>query len=108
MEYFARAPSHNHNYVRRYGQQYQYFQRIVNVYETDPENYAKLTELMQDVQEYGQPPSEIIQELAPGLQFDSEGMPILNDDGTSAGVPPFFPFPPGGPGGAPGENCCVM
>lgn len=35
----------------RYGQQYQYFQRIVHVYERDPENYPRLMELMQDIQE---------------------------------------------------------
>lgn len=29
------------------------------------------------MQECGQPPSEIVQELAPGLEFDKEGMPIM-------------------------------
>ena len=53
----------------RYGTQYQYFQRIVNVYETDADNFPRLQELMQDIQEFGQPPAEIIKELAPGLDF---------------------------------------
>jgi len=35
----------------RYGHQYQYFQRIVAVYETDPDNFPRLIELMQDIQE---------------------------------------------------------
>jgi peroxin-19 len=29
------------------------------------------------MQETGQPPSEIVKGLAPGLQFDEEGMPIM-------------------------------
>jgi hypothetical protein len=30
------------------------------VYETEPDNFPRLMELMQDVQQYGQPPAEII------------------------------------------------
>uniref|UniRef100_A0A7S4R4K2 Peroxin-19 n=2 Tax=Ditylum brightwellii TaxID=49249 RepID=A0A7S4R4K2_9STRA len=81
---------------QRYGQQYQYFQRIVAVYETDPNNFSRLMELMQDIQEYGQPPAEIIKELAPDLEFDEEGMPKM--DGPLPGMPPF-------PGN---EQCNVM
>ena len=58
---------------------------------------------------YGQPPPEIIKELAPELEFDEEGMPImdpLNGSGAGAGnMPPFLPgmpFP-----GAGGEECCI-
>lgn len=46
--------------------------------------------LMQDIQEYGQPPDDIIKKIAPGLEFDTEGMPVLN------------------PGGIPGEECAIM
>jgi peroxin-19 len=35
----------------RYGKQYQYFQRICRVYEVEPENFERLMELMQDIQE---------------------------------------------------------
>jgi len=35
----------------KYGTQYQYFQRIVRVYETEPDNFPRLMELMQDIQE---------------------------------------------------------
>ena len=31
----------------RYGAQYQYFQRIVAVYETEPDNFPRIVELMQ-------------------------------------------------------------
>jgi hypothetical protein len=61
----------------RYGKQYQYFQQIIAVYESEPDNFARLSELMQEMQETGQPPSEIVKDLAPGLQFDDEGMPIM-------------------------------
>lgn len=30
-----------------------------------------------DVQQYGQPPGDLIRELAPGLEFDENGLPIL-------------------------------
>jgi len=86
-----------------YGTQYQYFQRIVRLYETDPYNFDRLMELMQDIQEYGQPPVEIIKELAPDLQFDEEGMPVVMDGGGM--MMPGMPFPMGGPNN--GEQCCI-
>lgn len=77
----------------RYGTQYQYFQRIVHIYEYDPNNVARLTELMQEIQEYGQPPPELIKELAPDLDFDKDGIPKM--DGTGLG--PLM-----------NEECCIM
>ena len=50
-------------------------------------------ELMYDLQQYGQPPAEIIKELAPGLQFDENDLPILPNMGAG-----MFP------GEAPGQN----
>jgi peroxin-19 len=94
----------------RYGKQYQYFQKIVHVYETEPDNFDRLMELMQDIQEYGQPPAEIIKELAPDLEFDEGGMPIGGGGGmmmpgmlpgmTSGGM--AFPGP-----GVGNEQCCI-
>jgi len=80
----------------RYGKQYQYFQRIVHVYEHDPENTARLSELMHDIQEYGQPPSELIKKLAPDLEFGQDGIPVMDGAG-------FPPIPPGMD-----EECCIM
>ena len=77
------------NYIFRYGNQYQYFQRIVDVYENDPENFPRLMELLQDVQEYGQPPADIIKELAPDLDLDEDGMPKM--DMGMQGLPAMFP-----------------
>jgi hypothetical protein len=41
--------------------QSQCFQQLVHVYETEPHNGAKLMDLMTEGQEFGQPPSEIVQ-----------------------------------------------
>lgn len=38
-------------------------------------------ELLFDMQQYGQPPAEIIKDLAPGLKFDENGMPIMPNMG---------------------------
>ncbi|KAJ8614234.1 hypothetical protein CTAYLR_001163 [Chrysophaeum taylorii] len=90
----------------QYGTQYQYFQRIVAVYEHEPENFPRLVELLQDLQEYGQPPAEIIKQLAPGLEFSKDGLPIMNmgdnvfpDAAAAANPRSFFSF--GGNGGVP-------
>ena len=40
---------------------------------------------MHDVQEYGQPPKELIKTLAPDLDFDESGMPKM--DGAGFGAP---------------------
>ncbi|GAB9462736.1 Peroxisome chaperone and import receptor [Globisporangium polare] len=88
----------------RYGKQYQYFQQIIAVYESEPDNFARLSELMQEMQETGQPPSEIVKDLAPGLQFDDEGNPVMPNMGAG-----MFPGMAGMPGGMPGgEQCSLM
>ena len=81
----------------RYGRQYQYFQRICFVYEKEPDNFPRLMELFQDLQNYGQPPAEIIQTLAPGLHFTPDGMPTTNIDPnvfpTTSPDMPTIPMP---------------
>jgi peroxin-19 len=64
--------------------------------QTRPGNTTELMALMQEVQEYGQPPSDIIREIAPGLELDANGLPKLNDS---------LPSMPGGGGG---DECRVM
>ena len=62
----------------------------------------------QDMQECGQPPAEIIKELAPGLQFGPDGMPLMANMGAGVPMPPI-PGMPGGMMGADGQpNCLVM
>ena len=41
-----------------------------------------ICDLLRSLQ-YGQPPSEIIKELAPGLEFNEEGMPVMPNMGNS-------------------------
>jgi Pex19 protein family len=59
---------------------------VVLVYETEPNNIAKLTELMTEVQEYGQPPTELIQEIAPDIELDANGIPKMGEV-DSDGIP---------------------
>ena len=47
-------------------------------------------ELLFDMQQYGQPPAEIIKDLAPGLKFDENGMPIMPNMGSGRFL--FFCF----------------
>jgi hypothetical protein len=84
--------------VFRRCKQFECFQKLVQVYETEPDNVTKLMEYMQDVQEFGQPPVEIIQEIAPGLELDEDGMPKI---GGAGGMPPFM-------AGANNEECRLM
>ena len=87
-----------------YGKMYQTFQKLCMVYETEPDNFPRILELMQDMQELGQPPNDIIRELAPGLVVSDDGLPVMPNMG-------FGPFAPnqgdgmgegGGFGGMPG------
>jgi peroxin-19 len=65
-----------------YGLQYQTFQKLLAVYDMEPDNFPRLMELMFDVQKYGQPPGDIIKDLAPGLKFDENGMPVMANMGS--------------------------
>ena len=39
---------------------------------------------MYDVQQFEQPPAEIIKDLAPGLKFDENGVPVMPNLGAGA------------------------
>jgi len=61
----------------------------------------RLVEIMHDIQEYGQPPADIIKELAPGLEFNAEGMPVMpHMGGNLMGHMPNVPFPEP-------QQCCI-
>ncbi len=53
---------------------------------------------------YGQPPSDIIKELAPGLQFSPDGMPLMPNMGS--GLPAMQM--PGMEGQDPGQMPCSI
>jgi Pex19 protein family len=59
-----------------------------------------LIQLMQDVQEYGQPPSDIIQDIAPGIELDDNGLPKMNTSSNHTGIPSPF--------GNDTEECLIM
>ncbi|GLJ04799.1 hypothetical protein SUGI_0003700 [Cryptomeria japonica] len=64
---------------KRYSDQYELIKQLCQVYETQPDNFEKIVELMQKMQECGQPPSDIVQELAPGLDIGNEGAQALSE-----------------------------
>lgn len=78
---------------------YQTFQKLVLVYETEPDNFPRLLELMQDLQESGNPPHEIIKDLAPGLELSPDGMPLMMPN-MGPGIDPSAALP--------GAACTVM
>ncbi|XP_043717395.1 peroxisome biogenesis protein 19-2-like [Telopea speciosissima] len=53
----------------RYSRQYELIKGLNEVYEKDPGNFTKIVELMQKMQECGQPPNDIVHELAPDLDL---------------------------------------
>ncbi|KAF8379233.1 hypothetical protein HHK36_028665 [Tetracentron sinense] len=57
----------------RYNRQYGFIKDLNGVYDNDPGNFPKIVELMQKMQECGQPPNDIVQELAPDLDLANLG-----------------------------------
>lgn len=53
----------------RYEKQYVYVQKICGLYENDPDNYSGLMCLLQEMQQCGQPPQEIIDQVGPPGDF---------------------------------------
>ncbi|GAA0176098.1 membrane traffic protein [Lithospermum erythrorhizon] len=58
---------------KRYSHQYELIKELIRVYETVPGDFTKVVELMQKMQDCGQPPSDIVQELAPDFDLASLG-----------------------------------
>ncbi|KAK9849121.1 hypothetical protein WJX84_003479 [Apatococcus fuscideae] len=76
--------------VQRYERQQEYIQKVCHVYDTRPENFAELLDLMHEMQACGQPPPEIVDELAPGLSLGEDG-PFGSGPGENASQPPGCP-----------------
>ncbi|EOA22011.1 hypothetical protein CARUB_v10002534mg, partial [Capsella rubella] len=53
--------------------QYELIKELNLVYEKEPNNSTKIMEIMQKMQECGQPPSDIVQEMDPVFDFASLG-----------------------------------
>jgi len=63
---------------QRYTKHAEMVRQICNVYENDPDNTDKVVELMQTMQDLGQPPLDMIQSLAPDLELNEDGFPASN------------------------------
>lgn len=74
----------------RYSHQYELIRNLNEVYEKDSGNFNKIVELMQKMQECGQPPNDIVQELAP--DFDLASLGQLSPEMLDGSQP----------------NCCIM
>ncbi|OIV89305.1 hypothetical protein TanjilG_23719 [Lupinus angustifolius] len=57
----------------RYSQQHELIKNLNEVYEKEPGNFKKIVELMHKMQECGQPPNDIVKELAPDFDLASLG-----------------------------------
>ncbi|MFS7924193.1 putative pex19 protein [Helianthus anomalus] len=73
----------------RYFHQHELIRDLNVVYETEPGNFNKIIELMQKMQECGQPPNDIVKELAPDFDISALGQ-----------LSPEMAESP--------ENCCIM
>ncbi|KAG0240649.1 Pex19 protein family-domain-containing protein [Mortierella sp. GBAus27b] len=69
----------------RYEKQYEYVKQIVEFFERpdfDEKSDAQaksVIELMQGMQDCGQPPADILEELAPGMELGADGVPRMPD-----------------------------
>ncbi|RIA85691.1 Pex19 protein [Glomus cerebriforme] len=65
----------------RYEKQSEYLNKIINKYEApdfdgnDEQQNKAIINLMQELQDFGQPPPEILNELAPGMELNEQGIP---------------------------------
>lgn len=57
-----------------YNKQYKCFQKILDCYKSEPADTKKIMEYMKEMQEYGQPPEEIVSEMMPNMGGDPSNM----------------------------------
>ncbi|GJM86364.1 hypothetical protein PR202_ga02217 [Eleusine coracana subsp. coracana] len=57
----------------RYNKQLELMKSLIEVYENDPENMTKIFDIMQNMQECGQPPSDLVQDIVPDLDLSKLG-----------------------------------
>ncbi|XP_042226228.1 peroxisomal biogenesis factor 19-like [Homarus americanus] len=106
----------------RYNKQYDVMKQVVQLYEEEQEKdsdeargqrFEKIMQLMQKLQEMGQPPKELVGDMGPMLNFDEAGNPVLPDVSAllgAAGLPGSGPAATGASGQQPadGEQCSLM
>lgn len=57
----------------RFSHQYELIRDLNHVYESEPDNFTKIIDLMQKMQDCGQPPSDIVRDLAPDFDISNLG-----------------------------------
>jgi peroxin-19 len=77
------------------------------------DRFPALFALLQEMQGHGQPPQAIVDELAPGLAFDEDGLPVMpagggGGGGGGGGLLGGLLLPGGGGAGGAGGACCLM
>ena len=68
---------------QRYSKQLRSIRRLCSAYESSDKGFDDVLHLMQEIQSCGQPPEEIIKELAPDLQVGSDGVPLGGASGSA-------------------------
>ncbi|CAA3014973.1 peroxisome biogenesis protein 19-2-like isoform X1 [Olea europaea var. sylvestris] len=81
-------PSLSVEEYERYFHQYELIRDLNQVYDSEPDNFNKIVELMQKMQECGQPPNDIVQELAPDFDLSNLGQlsPEMLDSQQNCGI----------------------
>ncbi|CAD7696160.1 unnamed protein product [Ostreobium quekettii] len=72
---------------QRFRKQYECIKKIIDMYEKEPDNTSEIMNLMQEVQSCGQPPQDIVEQVAPGLEMGD----TLDDAGPASVPPGDFP-----------------
>ena len=56
----------------RYSKQFEYIKELCGVYETTPNDFERIVDIMQNMQACGQPPNDLVQELAPDMPLGGD------------------------------------
>ena len=112
----ANASKLSEEEVERYEAERGCVARIVAHYDSGSDDFDALFGLLQEMQSRGQPPQELVDELAPGLTFGDDGAPNLfgGTGGGSGGAGALaaglagLGLPGGGAGGTGGGDACSL
>eukprot|EP00955_Chlamydomonas_euryale_P112120 366112-Chlamydomonas_euryale.AAC.26 len=76
--------------LQRYTAQYGSIQAVCKQYEDDPSEFQRLVSLIQQMQTYGDPPSDIVDEMTGGVPEGLMGEPGEASDIGNFELPPEF------------------
>ncbi|KAH7436092.1 hypothetical protein KP509_05G002000 [Ceratopteris richardii] len=83
----------------RYSRQYGYIKELCEVYDTTPDDFPRIVDIVQNMQTCGQPPNDLVEDLAPGMDLGGDNFAFLADilKGSDQNV-----------GHGPSQNCNMM